>query len=105
MLQLLAIHALPVLTAATAAGNAVLTAWAFVAHRRRQVALGRTFWMLLLLVLVVLAGEGVNRAPGGASRAPPRTQQHHPFGAAGPTRAAGAVGLPPPGLLRVAIER
>src|SRR5438094_229220 len=105
MLQLLAIHALPVLTAATAAGNAVLTAWAFVAHRRRQVALGRTFWMLLLLVLVVLAGQVVTGALVAVSGARPRTQLHYLYGALVTTGAVVQFGLRPQGFLRVAMPK
>src|SRR2546430_5331921 len=98
MLQLLAIHALPVLTAATAAGNAVLTAWAFVAHRRRQVALGRTFWMLLLLVLVVLAGQGGTGGLGAVSCARPRTLPHYLSSPPWTARAGGAFMPPPQGI-------
>ncbi len=105
MLQLLAIHALPVLTAATAAGNAVLTAWAFVAHRRRQVALGRTFWMLLLLVLVVLAGQVITGALVAVSGVRPRTQLHYLYGALVTTGAVVQFGLRPQGFLRVAMTR
>src|SRR5437773_11680107 len=96
MLQLFAIHALPVLTAATAAGNAVLTAWAFVAHPRRQAALGRTFWMLLLLVLVVLAGQVITEALVAVSGARPRPQLDQIDAPLLPTGAVGHCSVPPP---------
>src|SRR2546430_17405846 len=105
MLQLLAIHALPVLTAATAAGNAVLTAWAVVAHRRRQVALGRTFWMLLLLVLVVLAAQVITGALVAVSGARPRTQLHYLYAALVTTGAVVQVGLRPQGFVPRGLTR
>src|SRR2546427_13127231 len=80
MAQLLALHALLSLTAATAAGNAVLTAWAIVAHRRRQSTLGSALWTLRLLVLVVLAVQIATGVVAAGTGARPKTSLHFLYG-------------------------
>lgn len=105
MVQLLAVHALPLLTAVTAAGNAVLTAWALVAHRRRQAALGQAYWTLLLLVLAVLAVQIVTGALAAVAGARPRTWLHILYGALVTAGAVVQLGLRPQGFLRVSMTQ
>jgi hypothetical protein len=105
MAQLLAVHALFILTAATAAGNAVLTAWAIVAHRRRRSTLGRAFWTLLLLVLMVLAVQIATGAVVAVAGARPKTSLHFLYGVLVTTGAVVQFGLRPGGFLRAAMTR
>lgn len=105
MAQLLTVHSLSFLTAATAAGNAVLTAWAIVAHRRRQPALGRAFWMVLLLVLVVLAGQVATGILAAIAGARPKTSLHFLYGVLVTAGAVTQFGLRPDGFLRAAMTR
>jgi len=105
MAQLLALHALLSLTAATAAGNAVLTAWAIVAHRRRQSTLGSSFWTLLLLVLVVLAVQIATGVVAAVAGARPKTSLHFLYGVLVTAGAVVQFGLRPQGFLRAAMTR
>ncbi len=103
--QLLTVHAFSFLIIATAAGNAVLAAWAFVADLRRGRALGRAFWGALLVVLVVLviqAAAGLLLAVGGAR---PKTPLHFLYGILVTTGGVAQFGLRPGGFLRAAVRR
>jgi hypothetical protein len=103
MAQLLGVHAQPYLTVVAAAGNAVLTVWAFAAHRMRQRAMAPAFWTVVLVVAAVLAVQmaaGVVLAVAGAR---PRTLLHLLYGVLVLTGAVVQVGLRPGGFLRAAI--
>lgn len=103
--QLLTIHAFAALTAATAVGNAVLTAWAIVAHRRRQRVLGRVFWTVLLVVVLLLAVQTAAGALLAAGGARPKTLLHFLYGILVLTGAVVQFGLRPEGFLRAAMRR
>lgn len=93
------------LIAAAAVGNAALAAWAFVAHRRHQRVLGRTFWALLLVVLSVLAVQmaaGVVLALAGAR---PKAGLHFLYAVLVASGAVVQFGLRPGGFLRAVVMR
>ncbi len=105
MAQLRAVHALLFLTVATAAGNAVLSAWAIAAHRRHRPAVSRAFWTLLFLVLVVLAVQIATGALQAVAGARPKTSLHFLYGVLVTTGAIVQFGLRPQGFLRAAMTR
>lgn len=103
MTQLLGVHAQPYLMITTAAGNAVLTVWAFAFHRMRQRAVPPAFWTVLLVVVAVLAvtmAAGLVLAVAGAR---PRALLHFLYGVLVLIGAIVQVGLRPRGFLRAAI--
>ncbi len=105
MAPLLTVHALFPLIAAAAAGNAVLAAWAFVAHRRHQRVLGRAFWALLLLVLSVLAVQAAAGVALALAGARPKTGLHFLYAVLVASGAVVQFGLRPGGFLRAAVTR
>jgi hypothetical protein len=105
MPPLLTVHALSSLIGVAGIGNAVLAAWAFGAHLLRVRALGRTYWVAILLVAAVVAiqvASGLLLAIGGAR---PKTALHFLYGFLVAATAAVQVGLRPGGFLRPAVTR
>jgi len=104
-MSLRALHGLPLLIYAVGAANLVLACWAFIANLRKQHILPRTFWTVLLLVLVVLVVQvaaGITLTAGGSR---PKAALHILYGILVGTTAVVQFGLRPGGFLRAMIVR
>jgi len=105
MMQLLTVHALSALIVVTAAGNAVLAAWAFAVDMRRGGRLGGAFWGVLLVVVAALAIQAAAGVLLAVSGARPRTPLHFLYGILVAAGGVAQVGLRPGGFLRAAVMR
>lgn len=104
-MRLDAVHALGPLILAAIAVNLLLAVWAFLAGMRRRRPLGRAFWVVLfvaLLLVTVEAAAGILLTVGGAR---PRTPLHFLYGVLVSVAAVVQFGLRPGGFLRGIVQR